>query len=126
MKKLLALIPAVMVLTACNTSNVAQPSPSQVQAVLANSQTFKCDNNAEVVSVITQRDGVNYANIQITAPTLSLNQAPVQLKQDVAASGNRFTVSNSTVGYDWHVKGGEAALTVTSQGQEINFGCMAQ
>ncbi|WP_019519674.1 MliC family protein [Faucicola boevrei] len=126
MKKLLALIPAVAVLTACNTTNVAQPSPSQVQAVLANSQTFKCDNNAEVVSVVTERDGANYANIQITAPSLSLNQAPVQLKQAVSASGERYSVSNSTTGYDWHMKGNEAVLTVTSQGQEFNFGCMAQ
>ncbi|WP_410472484.1 MliC family protein [Faucicola mancuniensis] len=126
MKKLLALVPVVVIMTACTSTKVAQPSPSQVQAVLAKSQTFKCDNNAEVVSVISERNGDNYANINITAPTLSLNQAAVQLKQDVSASGNRFTVSNATTAYDWAIKGSEAALTVTTNGQEFNFGCTAQ
>ena len=45
MKKLFALVPAIAVLTACNTAPIAQPTPSQVQAIQANSQVFKCDNN---------------------------------------------------------------------------------
>lgn len=127
MKKLLAIAPIALVLTACGSAvHVAKPSPAQVQEVLANSQTFYCDNNAKVVSVLSERNGDNYANLQITAPSLTLNQASVQLKQVVSASGERYSVANHSTGYDWHAKGNEAILTVTNNGKTFNFGCSAQ
>lgn len=128
MKKLLALVPTMAILTACNTAPIAAPTPAQVQAIQANSQTFKCSNNTEVVSVATQRDGMNYANIQVTSPMLGLNQAALLLKQEVSASGERYTVTSSDKNtmYDWHVKANEGVLSVTSKGATYNFSCNAQ
>lgn len=127
MKKLLAIVPAALILTACSSAvHIAKPSQEQIQKVLANSNTYKCDNNAQVVSVLSERNGDNYANIQITAPSLSLNQAAVQLKQDVSASGERYTVSSGSTGYEWHIKGNDGVLTVTTNGQEFNFSCQTQ
>ena len=110
MKKLLFVVPFLASLAACTSTQVAQPSPSQVLAVQANSQTFKCDNNTEVVAFYGQENGSNVANLKITSPMLGLNQAAMVLKQDVSGSG---------------VKGAEGALTVTSQGRDYNFVCNA-
>jgi membrane-bound inhibitor of C-type lysozyme len=98
-----------------------------VLAIQANSQTFKCDNNTEVVAFYGQENGRNVANLKITSPMLGLNQAAMVLKQDVSGSGNRYTLSNATktTMYDWGVKGAEGALTVTSQGRDYNFVCNA-
>lgn len=127
MKKLLFVVPFLASLAACTSTPVAQPSPSQVLAIQANSQTFKCDNNTEVVAFYGEENGSNVANLKITSPMLGLNQAAMVLKQDVSGSGNRYTLSNSTktTMYDWGVKGAESALTVTSQGREYNFVCNA-
>lgn len=127
MKKLLAIAPAILVLTACSSAvNIAKPSPAQVHEVLANSKTYVCDNNAQVVSIISERNGDNYANVKITAPNLSLNQAAVQLKQEPSASGERYAVANATTGYEWHIKGNDGVLTVTTNGQEFNFSCVTK
>lgn len=127
MKKLFALVPAIAVLTACNTAPIAQPTPSQVQAIQANSQVFKCDNNTQVVSLATERDGNYYANITVTSPMLGLNQAALVLKRDIAASGVRYTVTTNdkNTSYDWHIKGNEGVLTVMSNGATYNFSCSA-
>lgn len=127
MKKLLAVAPLFAALTACTSAPIAAPTPAQVQAVQANSQTFKCDNNTEVTSFVTERDGDNYANIKLTSPMLSLNQAALVLKQAVSGSGERYVLTNptGTTTYDWAVKGNEGALTVTTQGREFNFVCNA-
>lgn len=127
MKKLLLVVPFLASLAACTSAPVAQPSPSQVLAIQANSQTFKCDNNTEVVAFYNQENGNNVANLKITSPMLGLNQAAMVLKQGVSASGERYTLSNAakTTVYDWHAKGSEAALTVTSQGRDYNFVCNA-
>lgn len=127
MKKLLIAVPFLASLAACTSTPVAQPSPSQVLAIQANSQTFKCDNNTEVVAFYSQENGSNVANLKITSPMLGLNQAAMVLKQDVSGSGSRYTLSNAakTTMYDWGVKGSEAALTVTSQGRDYNFVCNA-
>ena len=127
MKKLLLVVPFLASLAACTSTPVAQPTPSQVLAVQANSQTYKCDNNTEVVAFYTQNDNTNVANLKITSPMLGLNQAAMVLKQDVSGSGNRYTLSNATktTVYDWGVKGAEGALTVTSQGRDYNFVCNA-
>lgn len=127
MKKLLMIAPIALVLTACSSAvHIAKPSPAQIQKVLKNAKTYECDNNAQVVSVLSERNDDNYANIQITAPSLSLNQSPVQLKQDVSASGERYTVSSGSTGYEWHIKGDDGVLTVTTNGQEFNFSCQVQ
>lgn len=127
MKKLLAIAPIALVLTACGSAvHVAKPSPAQVQEVLENSETFYCDNNAKVISVLSERNGDTYANLQITAPTLSLNQAAVQLKQVVSASGERYAVSNHSTGYEWQAKNTDGVLTVTTNGKEFNFSCSSR
>mgnify|MGYP000037011617 FL=1 len=127
MKKLLLVVPFLASLAACTSTPVAQPTPSQVLAVQANSQTYKCDNNTEVVAFYTQNDNTNMANLKITSPMLGLNQAAMVLKQDVSGSGTRYTLANSakTTMYDWAVKGNDAALTVTSQGRDYDFVCSA-
>ena len=127
MKKLLLVVPFLASLAACTSTPVAQPTPSQVLAVQANSQTYKCDNNTEVVAFYTQNDNTNVANLKITSPMLGLNQAAMVLKQDVSGSGTRYTLANSaqTTMYDWAVKGNDAALTVTSQGRDYDFVCSA-
>lgn len=127
MKKLLLVVPFLASLAACTSTPVAQPSPSQVLAIQANSQTFKCDNNTEVVAFYGQENGDNVANLKITSPMLGLNQAAMVLKQAVSGSGERYTLSNATktTVYDWHTKGAEAAFTVTAQGRDYNFVCNA-
>lgn len=127
MKKLLALLPIMAVMTACTSTPVAAPTPAQVQAVQANSQTFKCDNNTEVVALYTEDSNDNFANLKVTSPTLGLNQAAMVLKQAVSASGERYIMTNpdKATSYEWHAKGGEAAFTVTHQGKEYNFVCNA-
>lgn len=127
MKKLLALAPVALILTACGSAvHLAKPTPSQVQDVLTNAKTYKCDNSAEVISVLSERNGDNYANIKITAPTLNLNQTSVQLKQEVSASGERYVTSNNNTTYEWHIKNNDGVLTVTNSGKEFNFSCNAQ
>ena len=127
MKKFLAIAPVFAVLAACSSAPIAQPTPAQVQAVQANSQTFKCDNNTEVVALYTQRDSTGYANLKVTSPSLGLNQAAMVLKQDVAASGERFTATNAdkTTSYEWHAKAGEGIFAVNNKGTEYNFVCRA-
>lgn len=123
MKKFVAVLPVFVALTACQSSQVAQPLPSQVLAVMAESQTYKCDQNTAVVAVYSEAEGHNFANLKITAPFLNLNQAAVTLKQDISASGVRYTAGHKNTLYDWHVKNPEGVLTVTHNGQEYNFVC---
>lgn len=125
MKKLIALAPVVALVTACASAPIATPTPAQVQAVQANSQTFKCDNDTEVVALHTTTNDVNFANLKVTSPMLGLNQVALVLKQDVAASGVRYTVSGTNTNYDWHVKGNEAVFSVNHQGKDYNFVCNA-
>lgn len=127
MKKLLALAPAVALLTACASAPIAAPTPAQVQAVQANSQTFKCDNNTEVVALYTEDSKDNFANLKVTSPMLGLNQAAMVLKRAVSASGERYITTNpdKSTSYEWHAKGGEATFSVTHQGKEYNFVCNA-
>ncbi len=127
MKKLFVIAPMIAMLAACSSAPIAQPTPSQVQAIQANSQTFKCDNNTEVVALYTNRDSANFANIKVTSPMLGLNQAALVLKQDVAGSGERYTTTNAdgSTFYEWHAKGGDAIFAVNNKGTQYNFVCRA-
>lgn len=131
MKKLLLIAPAMALLAACSTSNVAQPSPAQIQTVQKNSVTYRCDNNAQVTAFYnpnTRTNGLNNgsANLKVTAPMLTLNEAALLLKQDPnTVGGNRYQLANrdaSTV-YTWTVDGSSALLNVVTQGQQFNFAC---
>ncbi|MFW2176867.1 MULTISPECIES: MliC family protein [unclassified Moraxella] len=124
MKTLLALVPAFAVLTACTSAPIAQPTPAQVQAVQANSQVYKCDNDTQVSAFYATQSQDNVANVKITSPMLGLNQVAMVLKQDVAASGERYTLTTpAKTTYEWHVKGNEGVLSVSTQGKEYNFVC---
>lgn len=125
MKKLLAIAPVFAVLAACSSAPIAQPSPAQVQAIQANSQTYKCDNNTEVVALYTDRDSESYANLKVTSPMLGLNQAALLLKRDVSGSGVRYTTTNGTTSYEWHAKGADGVFAVTHQGKAYEFMCNA-
>lgn len=123
MKKLLAVLPAFALVTACTSAPIAKPSPAQVHAALEKSITYKCDNSAEVVAIY----GDDVANIKVTAPTLNLNQTALLLKRTVAASGVLYTTQTTdgkTI-YDWHTKGNEALFSVTHAGADYDFSCQA-
>ncbi|WP_290001466.1 hypothetical protein [Faucicola atlantae] len=131
MKKLLALVPMVAVLGACTSTNVAQPSPAQIQAVQDNSVTYRCDNNTQVTAFYNQNTRTNgltngSVNLKVTAPMLTLNDTAMLLKQDPnTVGGNRYQLANrdgSTV-YTWTVDGSSALLNVVAQGQQFNFAC---
>lgn len=123
MKKLLAVLPVIALLTACNATPIAKPNPLQIHQVLENTTTYKCDKSTEVVAIY----GKDAANLKVTSPSLSLNQTALLLPQTTTASGMRYMVTSpdKTTTYDWGVKGSDAALTVTHNGTAYNFVCQA-
>lgn len=123
MKKLLAVLPALTILTACNSAPIAKPNALQVHNVLENTKTYKCDKSTEVVAVY----GDEVANLKVTSPLLSLNQTALLLKQAVSASGTRYVTetTDKSTAYEWHVKDPEGVFTVTHNGTEYQFSCQA-
>lgn len=121
MKKLLVIAPALAILTACSSAPVAKPDPAQVQATLQSAKTYKCDKSTEVVAVY----GNEVANLKVTAPSLSLNQTALMLKQTMSASGVLYTAqtADKATTYDWHMKGNEAMFTVSHNGTDYDFSC---
>lgn len=130
MKKFLMVIPALALLTACQsapkqptmpaqTNNV--PSPTQIQKMMNNAHSYKCDNSAHVVAIYSDET----ANINITAPSLNLDKASFILKEAVSASGARYVLqaTGSNTSYEWHTKGDIGLLTVQYDGKEYGFSC---
>lgn len=86
-------------------------------------ETFTCENNATVIANYDAR-GEN-ARINITAPSLGLNNADVEMVRAMSASGMRFVnETNPASHYSWHAKNNEAMLEVTmANGTVYSFGC---
>lgn len=121
MKKLLAILPALALVTACTSTPIAKPDANQVHVALENAKSYTCDNNARILAVY----GKDSVNVRITAPTLNLDQVSMILKQDASASGTRYIAQtpDSTTNYDFRSKGDTANLTVNYKGTDYPFSC---
>lgn len=123
MKKLLAVLPALAILTACSSAPIAKPNALQVHDILENSKTYKCDKSTEIVAVY----GDDVANLKVTSPSLSLDKTALLLKRAVSASGVRYTAetADKSTAYEWHVKDPEGVFAVTHNGTAYQFSCQA-
>ncbi len=122
-KKLLAVAPALAILSACSTTPIAKTDPLQVHQVLENTKIYKCDKSTDIAAVY----GKDAVNLKVTAPSLNLNQSSLLLNQAVATDGVRYmtTTADKATSYNWGVKGSDAVLTVTHNGTDYTFICQA-
>lgn len=110
MKKLLAVTPIMLLLTACATS-APMHSGNNTQAQKA--QTFTCNDNAKVTAAYSANGKV--ANLSLTIPKLGLQNKRVYLKQAVSDSGARYIKeSSSTASYEWQTKAKVGVLSIRS------------
>ncbi len=66
------------------------------------------------------------ALLNVTAPQLGLERSDVEMKLAVSGSGNRYVNdTNPTSLYEWHSKASEGVLTVTVNGAEYQYNCVA-
>lgn len=137
MKKLLiaAGVASALVMTGCATTKTDNPSAPNAEKPMhkkgfkkgkkhgAMTSKYTCENDAVINATYNPKKET--ALLNITAPSLGLTAADVTLTSDVAGSGMRFTnKSNPKSLYDWHTKGPDAILTVTTEdGKEHTLTC---
>lgn len=96
MKKLLAVLPASLLLAACATNAPFYHSMGQIQQ-------FDC-HNASTVNAQYNKKG-DLAKLTVNLPEIGLNNQPITLEQDVSGSGVRYVnASNPDITYEWHTK----------------------
>lgn len=115
MKKLLATIPAILLLTACAT-NAPMMGNNQMQ-------TLSCDDNGQVSAAYSANGQV--ANLNVTLPKVGLNNKKLTLNQAVSASGARYVnTTDPKMSYDWHTKADFGVMSVRmANGQEYSVNC---
>lgn len=103
MKKLIAILPASLLLAACaSTSMYHTMSPTE---------QFSCDENTSV-NVQYSKSG-DIAKVNVNIPQLGLNNQPITLEQAVSASGSRYVNEhNPEVAYEWHTKADEGIFSI--------------
>lgn len=139
MKKALFALTATVALVGCNNTaplvadtNVVVPPATHLyggahtkQEVMDTPIRYACENNANVVA--TYNSATETVDTVLNVPSLSLNNAPVTLKQVAAGSGTRYeNTTNPATGYEWHTKAHDAVLSVTVGGSEYNFICQVE
>ncbi len=84
---------------------------------------YTCEQNA-TVNVKYKKDT---ALLNITAPSLTLNNQDISLTRAVSGSGMRFVnETNPASKYEWHAKNGEAIFGVTvADGKTYEFSCQS-
>lgn len=84
---------------------------------------YTCEQNAKID--VKYKKGM--ALLNVTAPSLTLNNQNISLTQAVSGSGMRFVnETNPASKYEWHAKGGEAIFGVTvADGKTYELRCQA-
>ncbi len=140
MKKLLIAVgvASALVMTGCATTKTDNPSAPNAEKPMHKkifkkgkkhgvmTSKYTCDKDAVINATYNPKKET--ALLNITAPSLGLTGADVTLTSDVTGSGMRFTnKSNPKSLYDWHAKGPDAFLTVTTEdGKAYELTCKGE
>ena len=86
--------------------------------------SYQCEKNATVSAKYGDNDT---ALLNITAPSLGLNNQNIELVQATSGSGNRYVNDKNPASvYEWQTTRGEGVLTVTVNKQDYSLVCEAQ
>ncbi|MDO5652386.1 MAG: MliC family protein [Moraxella sp.] len=86
---------------------------------------YQCDNGAAITAKYNPRAG--NAVINVTAPSLSLNNQDIEMKHARSGSGMRFVNDTNPASlYEWHTKGAEGLLTVNVGGTAYELQCQGE
>ena len=121
MKKLLAVAPFALLLSACATNAPTTTTPeTNTQPVV---QSFTCEDNGQLTAAYTANGQT--ANLNVTLPKVGLTNAKITMEQAVSGSGARYVNNvNPKTTYDWHTKVDYGIMTITSDnGQQYQVNC---
>ncbi len=121
MKKLLAVAPFALLLSACATNAPITTTPeTNTQPVV---QSFTCEDNGQLTAAYTANGQT--ANLNVTLPKVGLTNAKITMEQAVSGSGARYVNNvNPKTTYDWHTKADYGIITIKSDnGQEYRVNC---
>lgn len=90
----------------------------------AHSHAFSCEQGASVVAKYNADTEI--ATLNVTAPTLSLNNQTIELKHAVSGSGERYVNdANPASIYEWHTKGKDGIFSVKVNNKDYSLNCEA-
>lgn len=121
MKKLLAVAPFALLLSACATNAPTTTTPeTSTQPVV---QSFTCEDNGQLTAVYTANGQT--ANLNVTLPKVGLTNAKITMEHAVSGSGARYVNNvNPKTTYDWHTKADYGIMTIKSDnGQQYQVNC---
>ena len=121
MKKLLAVAPFALLLSACATNAPITTTPeTNTQPVV---QSFTCEDNGQLTAAYTANGQT--ANLNVTLPEVGLTNAKITMEQAVSGSGARYVNNvNPKTTYDWHTKADYGIMTLKSDnGQQYQVSC---
>ncbi|WP_201539633.1 MliC family protein [Psychrobacter sp. 1044] len=121
MKKLLAVAPFALLLSACATNAPTSTTPeTNTQPVV---QSFTCEDNGQLTAAYTANGQT--ANLNMTLPKVGLTNAKITMEQAVSGSGARYVNNvNPKTTYDWHTKADYGIMTIKSDnGQQYQVNC---
>jgi len=121
MKKLLAVAPFALLLSACATNAPTTTTPeTNTQPVV---QSFTCEDNGRLTAAYTANGQT--ANLNVTLPKVGLTNAKITMEQAVSGSGARYVNNvNPKTTYDWHTKADYGIMTIKSDnGQQYQVNC---
>ena len=121
MKKLLAVAPFALLLSACATNAPTTTTPeTNTQPVV---QSFTCEDNGQLTAAYTPHGQT--ANLNVTLPKVGLTNAKITKEQAVSGSGARYVNNvNPKTTYDWHTKADYGIMTIKSDnGQQYQVNC---
>ena len=121
MKKLLAVAPFALLLSACATNAPTSTTPeTNTQPVV---QSFTCEDNGQLTAAYTANGQT--ANLNVTLPKVGLTNAKITMEQAVSGSGARYVNNvNPKTTYDWHTKADYGIMTIKSDnGQQYQVNC---
>ncbi|MGP5173907.1 MliC family protein [Psychrobacter glacincola] len=121
MKKLLAVAPFALLLSACATNAPITTTPeTNTQPVV---QSFTCEDNGQLTAAYTANGQT--ANLNVTLPKVGLTNAKITMEQAVSGSGARYVNNvNPKTTYDWHTKADYGIMTIKSDnGQQYQVNC---
>lgn len=90
----------------------------------ARQPVYQCEQGTTIAERRTPNSDI--ISLTVNAPTLSLSNQVIELKQATSGSGERFVNDTNPASiYEWHAKGPEGVFTVTVNNQEYNYICQA-
>lgn len=88
--------------------------------------TFKYACEQKAVLAVKYDSENDMADLKVTAPTLGLKDADIQLQLAPSASGERYVNDTNPASiYEWHAKGYEGNFSVTVNDKEYSLSCNA-